>query len=220
MLNNKGLVEYAQNALNEGWGYVWGTFGLTLTEKLFQQKLKQYPDGVGKYETFIKGNWLNKKTTDCVGLIKSYLWHKDGKITYNSKYDTTANGMYSKATEKGSIDSIPEIPGICLWRKGHIGVYVGDGKVIEAKGTKYGVVQTSLEGSTWTHWLRCPFISYEDSNNLTWIDILQKTTNSPQKWEKAINTAVKLSEADSDLGDLEIFKYLPKLIEKIYVYNS
>lgn len=55
-------------------GYVWGTCGNVLTESLFAYKLKQYPDGVRKYENFIRANWLGRRTADCVGLIKGYGW--------------------------------------------------------------------------------------------------------------------------------------------------
>ena len=44
---------------------------------------------------------------------------------------------------------------------GHIGVYIGNGEVVEAMGTRYGVVKTKLEGARWTHWLKIPYISYD-----------------------------------------------------------
>lgn len=47
-----------------------------------------------------------------------------------------------------------------MWKAGHIGVYIGNGEVIEAMGTKYGVVKTQLEGRGWTHWLEVPGIEY------------------------------------------------------------
>lgn len=164
---NIGLVEYAKKALTESWGYVWGTFGYVLTETLFQEKLKQYPDHVGPFKNFIAANWLNRRVTDCVGLIKSYLWYNEssGKIQYNLATDKNANDMYYLAKEKGTIDTISEIPGLCLWKKGHIGIYIGGGQVIEARGTKYGVVQTPLKGTganAWTHWLKCPYIEYAE----------------------------------------------------------
>jgi cell wall-associated NlpC family hydrolase len=43
---------------------------------------------------------------------------------------------------------------------GHIGVYIGNGEVIEAQGTAYGVVKTKLEGRGWTKWLKIPNIKY------------------------------------------------------------
>ena len=219
MLTNKGLVEYAKKALSEKWGYVWGTFGQLLTESLFKQKLDQYPDQIGSFKNFITSNWMNRKVTDCVGLIKSYIWSGTGKLVYDSKTDVSANGMYDKASEKGPIANIPEIPGLCVYKKGHIGVYIGNGQVIEAHGTKYGVIQTPLKGTgstPWTHWLKCPYITYEDVKQLNWIEIIQKVASNPAEWETAIIVAVNAAAADGNLGALEIFKYLPDLIEKVY----
>lgn len=56
---------------------------------------------------------------------------------------------------------MPDTPGLAVWKSGHIGVYIGSGEVIEAMGTKYGVVKTQLEGRGWTHWLEVPGIEYE-----------------------------------------------------------
>ena len=163
---NMGLVKYAEKALEDRWGYVWGTFGQTLTERLFQEKIKQYPSGVGNYQTFIRRNWLGKRTADCVGLIKSYMWHDDrtGQIRYNPSTDVNADTMYARAKKKGSIGSIPEVPGLCVWRKGHIGVYIGNGYVIEAQGTIHGVKKHRLRDRNFTHWLECPYIKYETAS--------------------------------------------------------
>lgn len=162
--NATDLVTYAINAYESGWGYVWGTFGSVLTEGLFQAKLDQYPDGVGNYEEFIRNNWVGKRTTDCCGLIKGYGWldPETMSIDYgtNGMPDLGANQMYYNASESGTIDTIPEIPGLAVWHDGHIGVYIGNGYVIEAMGTKYGVVKTQLEGRGWTHWLKVEYINY------------------------------------------------------------
>lgn len=163
--NSTDLVTYAINAYESGWGYVWGTFGSVLTEGLFQAKLDQYPDGVGNYEEFIRNNWVGKRTTDCCGLIKGYGWldPETMSINYgtNGMPDLGANQMYYNASESGTIDTIPEIPGLAVWHDGHIGVYIGNGYVIEAMGTKYGVVKTQLEGRGWTHWLKVEYINYD-----------------------------------------------------------
>ena len=163
--NATDLVTYAINAYESGWGYVWGTFGSVLTEGLFQAKLEQYPDGVGNFEDFIRDNWVGRRTTDCCGLIKGYGWldPETMSINYgtNGMPDLSANQMYYNASESGTIDTIPEIPGLAVWHDGHIGVYIGNGFVIEAMGTKYGVVKTQLEGRGWTHWLKVEYINYD-----------------------------------------------------------
>ena len=162
--NNLDLAAYAEQAFDSGWGYVWGTYGQVLTESLFSSKLKQYPDGVGKYESFIRGNWLGGRTTDCVGLIKGYGWLDPNTMKYeygsNGMPDIGADSMYKSADVSGAMDTMPDVPGIAVWKSGHIGIYVGNGKVIEAMGTKYGVVKTNLADRSWTAWLEIPYINY------------------------------------------------------------
>ncbi len=166
--NSHDLVAYAKQAFENGWGYVWGTCGWVLTDGMFQSKLSQYPDGVGKHKDFIKENWLHVRTTDCVGLIKGYGWlDADSlEVGYNTNGmpDLSADQMYQAATVKGSMNTMPDMPGLAVWHKGHIGVYVGNGLVIEAMGTKYGVVKTELAARNWTAWLKIPYINYESED--------------------------------------------------------
>ena len=75
--------------------------------------------------------------------------------------DIGANQMYYSASESGPISTIPEIPGLAVWHDGHIGVYIGHGEVIEAMGTRYGVVKTQFAGRGWTHWLKIAYINYD-----------------------------------------------------------
>ena len=64
--NAEDLVAYVTHAWESGWGYVWGTFGQTLTESLMESKIRQYPDGVGSYADVIRSKWLGGRTADCV----------------------------------------------------------------------------------------------------------------------------------------------------------
>ena len=119
---------------------------------------------------FIRSNWMGKRTADCVGLIKGYGWYnaESGEIVVgsNGMMDVTANGMFDAATVKGTIDTIPEVPGLAVWHQGHIGIYIGNGEVVEAMNTTRGVTRTKLAGRSWTHWLQIPYISYvEEKEN-------------------------------------------------------
>lgn len=71
-----------------------------------------------------------------------------------------ADEIYETATEKGTIDTIPEIQGLAVWKKGHIGVYIGNGEVIEAMSTEVGVIRTELSQGAWVNWLKIPNITY------------------------------------------------------------
>lgn len=162
--NNLDLVQWAIVAEKAGWGYVWGTYGQVLTKDLLNAKLEQYPDELSDLEDFIRENWLFGRTADCVGLIKGYGWFdpETGEIGYgtNGMPDIGSDTMYANASEKGTIDTIPEIPGLGVWKAGHIGIYIGNGEVIEAMGTYYGVVRSTLSEGTWTHWLKIPYLTY------------------------------------------------------------
>ena len=162
--NNHDLAVFAIQAWENNYGYVWGTFGNVLTSSLLQYKLEQYPEGVGNFESFIRENWLGRRTVDCVGLIKAYGWYNPdtGMMDYatNGMSDLGADQMFYAASESGSMDSMPEIEGLAVWKSGHIGVYIGGGYVIEAMGTMYGVVRTEVAGRGWEGWCKIPFISY------------------------------------------------------------
>lgn len=134
-----------------------------LTPELLQYKISQYPEGVGDEADFIRSHWLNRRTTDCVGLIKGYGWLNTVtmEIQYgsNGMPDVGADGMYYNAGHKGSIETMPNTPGLAVWKSGHIGVYIGNGEVIEAMDTRYGVVKTKLQGRGWTHWLEHSYVA-------------------------------------------------------------
>lgn len=171
--NNLDLAAYAIQAWENNWGYVWGTYGNVLTQSLFDYKLKQYPEGVGDYEDFIRENWLGRRTADCIGLLKGYAWldTTDMTIGYaeNGAPDYGANQMYQYVKESGTagedyggMASLPEIPGLMLWKEGHAGVYIGGGYAIEAMGTQYGVVKTEVDGRGWEGWGKLPFLEYQE----------------------------------------------------------
>ncbi len=168
--NSTDLVIWARQAYENGWGYVYGTYGNILTEELLQDRASVFGEHVTGFEDFIRENWMHRRTADCVGLIKGYGWYNpdSGEIEVgtNGMVDVTANGMFDAATVKGTIDTIPEVPGLAVWQDGHIGIYIGNGEVIEAMGTEQGVVKTTLP-SGWTHWLEIPYISYPQQEEPT-----------------------------------------------------
>lgn len=173
--NNLDLASYAIQAWANNWGYVWGTYGNVLTPALFEYKKQQYPDGVGNYADFIKDHWLGRRTADCIGLIKGYGWldTKSMTIRYatNGMPDYGADQMYQACKnagtlnkDYGAISTMPEIPGLMLWKSGHAGVYIGGGYAIEAMGTSKGVVKTKVSDRNWQGWGKLPYIDYREGN--------------------------------------------------------
>ena len=109
------------------------------TEGLFQAKLINT-----RWRGQLRGvhHKLGANTTD--------LWPDQGydwldpkpSINYGTNGMPWCNQMYYNASESGTIGTIPEIPGLAVWRDGHVGVYIGNG-YIEAMGTKCSVVRLS-----------------------------------------------------------------------------
>lgn len=173
---NIGLVEWCFNLLNLG--YVYGTyFAWVITEEIIQAKARQFPTKYTADYINRSRKWIGKKAGDCVGVIKGYYWYNPitDKVIYkmDDRPDVSANGMLAAAKTMngqsasknlgktwGYLANLPERAGVLVWRDGHIGVYVGNGQVIESRGVDYGVVLTAAKQRGWTHWCLCPYIDY------------------------------------------------------------
>lgn len=156
----QGLVEYVLAQL--GKPYWYGTFGQIANAGLLAEKRQQYP------ERYTAGDFtaqFGQKVHDCVGLIKGYLWcdTPDGEPIYKASQDVAVSGLFMTCPENGSIDTMPDIPGVCVFMRdmSHVGVYVGDGYVVEATGHARGVVKTKLAGRGWGLWGKPRWISYD-----------------------------------------------------------
>lgn len=158
-MTNAELVDFALDKL--GVPYVMGTNGRILAKSMYEDLVKRNPANwfTGARKLAVK-NLIGKVTTDCHGLIEWAHREIDG-----ANKDTSADNAYNLATIKGDVKSIPEIAGVCVRYKGHVGIYIGDGIVIEARGFNYGVVTTELKNRPWTHWYKHPWVQYKDGEN-------------------------------------------------------
>lgn len=167
MLTNKQLAEFAKKKLGVKSAYMWGDFGRIITNATIAQKAAQYPDRYTATRQSVLKSYVGKNYygCDCVGLYKWFLWTDNDThaIRYNSSTDRGTEGMYNVATEKGVIGTLSETPGLILYMKGHVGVYIGNGECVECTLGSYGdgIVRTKVNGRGWTHWLKMPEITYE-----------------------------------------------------------
>ena len=72
------------------------------------------------------------------------------------------NGL--AGVDYGGMDTMPDIPGLMLWKEGHAGVYIGGGYAIEAMNTRKGVVKTEVAGRGWSGWCKLPYLDYMEDN--------------------------------------------------------
>lgn len=89
-------------------------------------------------------------SVDCSGLIKSCV----GVCARGSEE------LFTESANTGDISSIPEIPGLGVYYQGHVGIYVGDGKVIDARTENAGIGYDSIDYEGWTNWFEIQGVDY------------------------------------------------------------
>ena len=173
MFTGKQLAEFCEEIYKhkDHWCYWYGTYGNKCTQKKYESKKKQYPDHYGSSRTkgYMKDIEQGRRCADCVGMIKAFFW-TGGKYDTDPKYgtnhcpDKSANGMISYCKKTGPIKDIPDIPGLVVWKSGHIGVYVGNGYTVEMKGFDYDCKRNKVKDGPWTKWGMLPdsMITYDD----------------------------------------------------------
>ena len=155
---NAELVAYCIAQI--GRPYWLGGFGQAASKDLYNQNKTrlQYGPWEGDYEKAV-----GQKVHDCCGLVKGFVWtdgpnipYKAGQYQSNGMGDWGVPDQYEKCTKKGSISNMPELPGLLLFndKMSHMGVYIGNGEVIEARGHAYGVQRNKIKDRTFTKWGR------------------------------------------------------------------
>lgn len=161
--------------------YMWGVFGSPVTESVIAGKVKQYPDFYTAARQAQLRALIGKGyfAFDCVCLIKGIMWGWSGDASksyggaaYNTNgvQDVNADYMVSKCTGL-STDFSKIVPGEAVGMPGHIGVYIGGGKVVECTPIWKSGVQISacwnigkiagMNGRKWTRHGKLPFIEYD-----------------------------------------------------------
>ena len=171
LYNNEDYVKELLKIFNDYVTYyAWGAFGAPATEK--NKARYDVPDAPAISFLF-----------DCSGFAYRALpwgWTGDRRKLYGGAvYPVKGDDLYPLTT--GDICSICTyvssdftniLPGEVLYMKGHVGIYIGDGKAIECTSAGEGGVQISqvknISGSPkmklsrkWLKHGRLPFISYK-----------------------------------------------------------
>lgn len=233
MYTNIGLVEHASKCLNMNTAYFWGGIMRPGTEAYMNQLAKMYPSHYNESRKNRLRGYMQTKPNlygvDCVGLIKSYYWGGIGSPKYSATTDVNADSMLTKAIEKGTIDTMPDIKGICVQMKGHIGIYIGNGFVIESTNSSFGdgVVRTELKARKWTHWLKCPYIEYvedemtqEQFNQMMETYLAGRSSIVPNTWSSdAVDWAID-KQIITDASQLGTLTTKELLIQILYNMNK
>lgn len=215
--------------------YLWGAFGAQINNALIDQKANQYHTWytaarVKRFRGLVGKGYF---AFDCVGLIKAILWgwvgssapYGGAKYTANKVPDVDANIMM-KMCKNQSMNFEKIKPAEVVWMQGHIGIYIGSGKVIECTPAWDDGVQMSaclnikridgLNGRVWTSHGELPWVDYSGAvtesfkDEPTYLEILSAASSNVEGWER-----VKELIKNDATG-----KYFPELIVKIFKLNG
>ena len=163
MVNVDEFLRNVMIPFREGWGYIYGTWGQVWTKE-DQEKLNQTSDSNRARSRQYGSQWIGKRVTDCSGLIRRAMYWCGEEVAHHATYLYTD---YCKV--KGRYTGAEVLkPGTLMFKKGsrekihHVGVYIGDGVVVEAKGAQYGVVQSSVSDG-WDYWGELKAVDYTNS---------------------------------------------------------
>ena len=149
---------------------------------------------LGKFMNSQNGKYL---LCDCSGLIKGILWGYPGNGKYGSHgvLDINADTMISKCSRVTS-DFSKIQKGWLVWMKGHIGIYIGNGIVIESSPIwENGIQKTYCQGCGIINhfhlherkWSKCGrldcYIDYtENQNNKQKVNVYYRVKTKKHDW--------------------------------------
>lgn len=156
------LVAFTKSQV--GYGYIYGAYGQISTEAFRKGRAHLYPKSARLIEQWGE-QWDGMPVYDCIGLLKAFLRITEASVAFD---DINCANAFARWTEAwGPLEGARLRPGMVLFRiEGermrvrHIGVYVGDGKVVHARGTRWGVVEEMLP-DIFTHWAELSWLDYD-----------------------------------------------------------
>lgn len=163
VISTQALIEKFQYALDDDWGYIYGAAGETWTAAKQKAATRETTVKYGK-------QWIGHRVADCSGLFSwafaqlgGYMYH--GSDTMFRKY-TTASGKLSKGKRTDGKELLHGTA-VFVWKEedqkyGHVGLYIGNGYVIEAASTQSGVIKSKVTASKWTHWGELKGVKYAE----------------------------------------------------------
>ncbi len=197
MISTQALIDKFRQAMGENWGYIWGTAGEAWTEAK-QKVLEKTTDSNRAQGRKYGSKWIGHRVADCSGLFSWAFKQLGGTMYHGSdtmyrKYCVNKGELCKgKRTDRGTLK-----PGtaVFVWNGSnysHVGLYVGEGTVIEAMGTIKGVTTTKVTAGKWTHWGELVGVDYIGNPEL-------KTGNCDETREKEVNwpTLRKGSKGDA-----------------------
>ena len=227
MISTQALIAKFRQALEEKWGYIWGTAGENWTEGK-QKELEKTTDADRAQGRQYGNKWIGHRVADCSGLFSWAFRQLGGSMYHGSdtmyrKYCVNKGELSrGKRTDRGTLK-----PGtaVFVWNGSnysHVGLYASDGVVIEAMSTLKGVTTTKVTAGKWTHWGELAGIDYVNAcqnEQLTMNNEQLNAENRPtlrkgSKGETVAEMQSMLNKLEYDLGSCGVDGDFGRMTEK------
>ena len=163
----RDFIQWVLYPLLNLWGYIYGASGQVWTEAA-QDRIEKTTDENRAMSRKYGSQWIGQRVIDCSGLVMWALKQLGVTVVHQARYLYT-DWCVNKGTLAGGKreDGSAPLPGTAVFLQGdkdrihHVGVYIGHGIVVEAKGARYGVVTSGLD--SWDHWGELKVVDYTDA---------------------------------------------------------
>ena len=165
------LSDYAKEALADNWGCIQGTCGMKWTAAK-QKALEKTTDPDRVSSRKYGRQWIGHRVADDAGLISGFFSQHKARMAHSSDA-LFRNGCQARRTLQGGrrTDGKPLLPGTAVFNydtvKGtyyHVGIFIGDGLVIEAGEAQSGVITSKI--TRWGYWGELKGLDYSKADHV------------------------------------------------------
>ena len=173
-IKSSDLIAKFEYFLKQKYGYIFGQAGAMWTQAKQDALVKTFIDKYGKdwknnsaaknndkYLSALYGaKWIGHHVTDCSGAFSDAFKQLGGTMYHGSNTMWNSWCVFKGELRNGKRTDGQELkPGTAVFtynakknNRGHVGLYIGNGSVIEAKGTQAGVIMSKVTESKWVEY--------------------------------------------------------------------
>jgi hypothetical protein len=164
MISAQALIDKFKGFLDAEDGYIYGAAGVLWTLARQNATTNEMAQKYGY-------RWIGHHVEDCSGAftrafkeLGGYMYH--GSNTMYNSY-CTAKGKLAKGKRTDGNELKPGTA-VFVWKEadkkwGHVGLYIGNGEVIEAASTQKGVIKSKVTDSKWNGWGELKGVDYGEA---------------------------------------------------------
>ena len=161
MINPNDVLPWFQYAIDNDFGYIWGTCWIVWTAAKQAAATREMTVKYGK-------KWIGHTVCDCANLLRGAFMkagydgiHAGSNLIWEC--DLSAKGQLVNGSRSDGMVLQPctaVFTGDSASVHDHVGMYVGNGEVIEAAGTQHGVIRSKITDKKWTWWGELKIVAY------------------------------------------------------------